>query len=799
LRQAVAFWTRHRAHAGWLIGILSLAIAVATAVWSIGYGVWLGPLPFQQPDRLMSVGWVDERAAARTAVVSVPEYEDLQRAARDFLTVASWEAMPTWHLVESGRAIDVRIARATGNLFEVLGVAPALGPGFTRLDASSASGDVAVISSQLWRVAFGADPNAIGRIVRIASYQGSHTVRILGVLPPSVQVPLHEGTTDFIMAMPDGPPAGQQPTRRAYSRTVIGRLARDVTPAQGEAKLTAIFRQIDRDHPVADRTRRASLVSMHEYLYGESRPFVILLGVAALLVLIIAMANGAGVMLVLMSRRTGEFAVRLAIGATPSHVARQLFGEAMVVAAASAACSILLGYGLVRAFILTAPGTIPRLDAIAMDWSAWGLALALALSSALCSGALGAIWHHKRGAGGGLRLSGTAAATASSRVLIGRRIALAVQTALVLALLAAAGLITKTLHHLVNQPLGFDLSRVTVAEVKPTQSYFADRPRYQALLDSVRQHVASAPGSRQVAIAFDPPLGQSSRVRVDFDDGLSRFVATKMVSDGFFSVLRVTLLAGRDFQRADYATGQFVVVNRLFAQAHFGGVEAAVGREITIGPARFTIVGVVTDVREDGLATPLEPVMYPILSSARWTPGRFHVVTRDSRAIPAGLAETIERAIHRADATLHVRVSTLEDRFRNQTAVARIQSFVLGSLAALMLCLSTLGLYATIAQVVEDRQRELAIRSVLGASSGSLVAVTLRSIIAPVVAGIGGAGILSVVVARTVDRFLFEVTPFEPTTWMGATALLLIAGASAAWLPARRAANIDPARLLRLP
>ena len=794
MHQNLRFWLRHRGQAAWLVVVLSLATAVATTAWSISYGVWLSPTPFREPDRLVSVGWIDSRDGERWPRTSIPEYMDWHAATGGLLTLASAESMSGWYLQTGDSVIDAHVVSATTNYFDVLGVPAQAGRLFQANDASSPAGDIGVISDRLWRTSFGGDPGVIGRSMHTVSVREDHTVTIVGVLPPRVRLPFLKDTADLIVATEDGVRAGQLTSRRTYPRTVIARLADHVTREQAEARLTPILRQIDHDHPLFSRTRTASLMPLHEYFYGGSRQFLLLLGAAALLVVIVTAANAAGVMLAMLSRRSHELAVRVAIGASPGRLVQQALGELAVIATVAALLSVMFAQGFVHAFVAWAPRDVPRLDDVTVDWRAGGIALVVSLGFSLLLGVLPGTLRRHVDVVGALH-SGGGTSTTSSRTLLGRRIAIGLQVALVLALLAASGLVGGTLRRLLNQPLGFNPDRVVVAEVRPTRAYFKDPVQYQQVMDRMLTAAATAPGSRDVALAFDPPLGTGSRVRVDFLDRPGRGVAEKMVSGGFFRVMGIPFLAGRDFTRVDYTTGQFVIVNELFAKNFLGGVQAAVGREIVLGPLRHQVVGVVGNVREAGLSEPLAPVFYPVLSTTLLTPGMFHVVSRE--ATGTSMLGVLEQAVHRADTTSYVHAYGLSDRLIAQTAVARTQTAVLGLLAAFTLLLAALGIYATIAQIVDDRQRDFGIRSALGASSQSLVLLATRAVLAPVIAGAFGGAALAWVVARVVRQFLFNMSPFDPFVWTAATFALITAAACAAWLPARRAGNVDPVVALR--
>jgi putative ABC transport system permease protein len=788
----------------WMVAVLAVAVAVSTGTWSIAYGLWFERPPFADPDSLVSVGWTAPSSPRRLAVTSADEYLDLQAVAGEFITIAGVEPVSNWYLKGNDRLIKVVTTYATTNLFEVLGTSMAFGRGFLSNDADAVTvAPRVIISDRLWRNEFGSDPLIVGRSASASAGYETRTIEIVGVLPPGVTMPGTAGfgtaggdaaATDLFVAMPDGRRPGGGASRRVYDRTVIARLKGGVSLAQAQDRLTPILQQIDRTHPLFNRVRQADLLSLKDTWFGASRPLLWLLTAAASFVVLVTLANAAGLMSVMSSRRTREFAVRAALGASPQRLLVQSLMEMAAIAGAVLLSGGLLTVALTRAFSVLAPRDIPRITTLHVDWRGWILAALVSAGLCLVLGLMAGWLLRRRDVISALH--GGLAFTPARKTLMVRRAMIAVQTAVVLALMAAAGLVSSTLWRLLAQPLGFDPAGVVIARITPTEKYFLDRPRYQQAMDDVRREVLRAPGQREVALVFDPPLASyASQTQVRFLERKPEFVASKFVSDGFFSVMRTPLLAGRDFRRSDYTTGAFAIVNERFATSYFGSVAAAVGREFDFGP-RHTIVGVVANVREEGVAVEMTPVIYPLLSTALRTPGVFHVVSREARPSAASV-RLLEDAVRRADPTLHVEASPLSDRLRAQTAIARTQAAVLGLLAAVTLGLAALGIYATISQMVEDRRREMAIRATLGASPRGLVTLVLRGVGVAIGLGIGAGGLLSWIVARVTRQFLFDMSPFDPMVWTAAAMLLLTAGALAAWLPARRAGLVNPMAALK--
>jgi predicted permease len=520
-----------------------------------------------------------------------------------------------------------------------------------------------------------------------------------------------------------------------------------------------------------------------------------LLGLASLFVLAVACANAMGACLALGSRRSREFAVRVSLGASRLQLARQSLLESSLVAAVAAVAAIGLAHELLQIFVAIAPA-LPRLSDVRLPAGAELLAGAIAGACGLLLAVAPLLAGHRRALSGVLQAVGHTS-TLSKQALRYRRVLLATQVAVVLALLTASGLVMRTLWQLIHQPLGFDISHVLSAEITPTRPYFATPGRYQQLMSDVLHDVRAAAGSREAAVAFDAPLSViPSVVGVEFPDGSARGISFKQVSDGFFRVMRIPMLAGRDFLPSDYATGRFLIVNETFARTYFGGVPWTVGRSVRLGPDDHEIVGVVADVRDFRLTTPFTPTIYPVLSAAKWTPGVLHVVTRERGDLTVA-ATQVRAAVFHADPSLHVTVEPLDARMRVQTATARFQADALGALAAFTLLLAAFGTYALVDQIGHERARELALRAALGADSGVLVRLMLRSLMSAAVVGVIVGAWLSWATAQTLRQFLFHTSPLDRLAWIAAAACLALVAGLAAWMPARNAAGVDPAQLLR--
>lgn len=799
LSQLVHYWRRHPAQATWVVGVLVVASAVTAAVWTVAEGLWLRPLPFASPEQLVTLSWTAESNATATTTVSADEAVDIRVAASDFITVANIEITSAMFTQVKGAMTPLSMVFASTNLFEVLGVGVSSGRNFVPEDAEAAGGvPRALVSDRLWRQLFPGSEWLPDRTIRVEKITGPFTVEIVGVLAPTVETPglsmWDASSIDLFAAMPEGRrPGGAQSRSAAYDRKIIGRLHPYVTRASAEERMTGVLRQIDEQHPLFRHVRTATLPSLQQSWLGRSQGLLALLAGAAGLVLLVALSNLAGLFAIIRTRRTHEHAIRSALGANARQLRLSRLAELIPLAIPAGVMGGLLAGLLVRGFQAMAPADIPRLGALDLGAAGWGIACATAWMVLLVAGLTGLPSTPGR-AWSPLQGHGTSSGSTRRRILTHGIVA--VQTALVLVLLAAAALITSTLWRMLDQPLGFTTDHVAIVRIGPTQPHFRDAPRYQQIMDDIRRAVLDLPGTRTVALTFDPPLAEVvSRMRATFTHREAASVPTKFITDGYMRAVGARMLAGRDFATSDFAGPAVTLVNERFATEYFGSVQAAVGQSFEFGPPH-QIVGVVSDMREGALTAPLTPVLYPLLDTRLRPVGMFHLISREDRST-SGSLRALEQSVRTVDPSAHIEASWLTDRLRTQTAVARTQSFVLVTLAGVTFVLALLGIHATIRQLVDDRRRELAIRAALGATPQALVSLALRGTMASVVAGIGLGAMMSLLVAGVTRQFLFNSSPLDPVVW-GATSLALIAAAlAAAWLPAREAGPANPIVALR--
>jgi predicted permease len=780
--------------------VLTVAGAVTITAWTMTWGLWLKPLPFPEPDRLVSPGWTQTDSPRRMAATSVDEFLDIKTRASAVMDIASLELQPAWYVDRGDRREDLSVAFATTSLFDVIGVQAALGRTFRPDDADShATMPHAVISHRLWQRLYASDPGVTGRALDVIGSRERRTLEIVGVLPSGIRMPNQTvgdaNAIDVYVAVPDGRRTGGSQSRRIYDRSLVARLKPAVTVPEVEARLTDILRQIDNEQGFK-RTRHAKVLPLAEHWFGRATATVWLLASAAGLVVLIAVANLTGLLSVIASRRRKELAIRTALGATRRSLRLQALAEVTGLATLAWVLATGLAVVLTAVFVAVAPQDLPRLSELRVDWQG---AVLGSIVTAVCAIVPAAVagWSIASRVSHQLSLANAANTGASPEATLLRGSVIAMQSALVLALIGAAGLVGTTLWRLLDQPLGFDPQGITVARVTLTERLALDQVRYQHVMDDIRRDLLAFSGQRAVALAFDPPLASfNSNMRVEFLHRSPAFVPTKFVTDGYFAAMGTPLLAGRDFTRADFRGTPTALVNERFAREFYGSIEAAIGQRFDFGP-RHEIIGVVADMREGALAADVTPILYPLLVAELRPLGQFHVVVRDLGASTTP-ARAIEEIVRKVDPGLYVVAHPLADRLRVQTATVRTQAYLLGILAIATSGLALLGLYATIVQIGEERRRELAIRAALGATERSLIRLVVRGALMAVLAGVAGGALLTMMVARLTRQFLFEMSPFDPAVWGGAAVLLIGAATFAAWLPARRSGRANPMLALKL-
>ncbi len=803
LRYAVRTLTRSPGFTAVAVATLALGIGATTAIWSIVDGVLLRPLPFPAPERLAAV-WMTGGSGGERYPMSVADLRDWRARNRAFAQVSAF-VDTRFALTGEGEPEQLSGAWVTSNFFATLGIRPLLGRAPSAEDDRPAAEAAVVLSHGLWQRRFGADPRVVGRTIALDGNRRT----VLGVMPAGLAFPpAGAGPVQLWTVLKDEAP----PRRGPYFLHGLARLAPGVTLGQAEAELAVLGRTLERDNPLTNAGASFAAAPLAEHLVGGVRPALLVLLGAVGFVLLIAAANVANLLLVRAAGREREMALRAALGAGRGRIVRQLLTESVLLAAAGAGVGLLLAWWGVELLPRLAPDALPRLDAVALDGRVLAFTALLTAATGLLFGLAPALQGSRRDLHGGLK-EGSRGSEGRGRLRL-RRLVVASEVAAALVLLVGAGLLLASYWRLQGTSAGIRPAGVWTTQVElPTARYGEDR-QVVAFYRELLARIEALPGVRSAGIGislpphlltitdgFTPeghavPPGQSAPLAVlDF------------VSPGYFQTLGVPLLAGRPFGPADREGAPTVVlVNQTLARRYFP--QGAVGRRLKIGgPERpenswMEIVGVVADVKYGGLAAPAEPAYYLPAAQAAWQ-GMHLVVRSDDGAdgrdsAAAGLAANVRQTIRALDRDLPVAaVRPLGGLVSESIAAPRLRTQLIGAFGALALVLAAIGIYGVLAYTVAQRTREVGIRMALGAGRGGVTRLVLSEILGVVLGGLAVGLAAAFALTRLLRGLLFEVAPTDPRIFVGVPLLLAVCALLAAYLPARRAAAVEPVVALR--
>lgn len=777
---------------------LALGVGATTAVFSAVRAVLLRPLPYPSPEELVQVysTW-----QGQASTVSPPDFTDLRAENRSFRELAALNAGSS-PLTGEGAAEQIPDAEVSGGFFAVLGVEPAIGRTLG-LDDDRPGERVVVLGHGLWTRRFGADSGIVGRTIHVES----EPYLVVGVMPRGFSYPLGAE-----LWTPIGFSAEALRTQRgAQYLDVIGRLKPGVTPAVATADLKAIAARLRDAYPRSNTDKDATLQPLRDALVGDARPALFALLGAVALVLLLACVNVAGLLLARGLVRTRDQAIRVALGANRRRLVSQMLAESLVLGLIGGGGGVLLAIWGSAAIAATDAAGIALLDQSRLDGPVLLFAITVTVLAGLLSGLLPA-WRVTRSSD--LTRHIRSAASGGDRSQRRTRASLVVvQLALAVILLVGAGLLLRSFRHLTRADFGFHPVGVqTFAALLPEARY--DRDRAGAFVLTLTDELARLPGVEVAGAVFGLPLTGfgytisayqlDGRVLEDREqDRLNLNV--RVVTPDYFRAMGIPVLRGRGFTAVDRATSRPVTVlsasaaRLLWPDADPQGRTVLLGTRLGLGPDRprvgGEVAGVVGDVRDDGPATDPGPTLY--VAHAQFPVGHLSWVMR-SPGEPAALVEPARRALAALDPDLPMyRVRSMDQLVGAATARERLYLVLVGAFAVAATLLAAIGTYGVMAQLVVQRTHEFGIRLALGATPPSVVNRVLgagaRLALLGVMLGLG----LAVLLMWRLGPLLPGVSPGDPFALAGATAVLLVAAALACFLPARRAARVDPMTALR--
>jgi putative ABC transport system permease protein len=764
---------------------LALGIGANTAMFSVVDAVLLRALPFDDPGQVVHVWEAPQPGQANS--VSVGVFRDWARHTTAFESIAAI-APGELNLAGDGEPERISGLRMSPSGLSVLRARPVLGRTFAPDEDQPGKNSVIVLTHELWKRRFGGDPGVVGRSVRL----NGEPYAVIGVLPPAF---LPWEGVEFVVPIVFRPEALEQ--RDSHWLRVIGRLKPGVDLARAHQDLVLASLPYRPLYPKWKQDWGITVRPMHEQLTRDIRPMLLVLLGAVALVLLVACANVANLLLARAAERQKEVAVRLSLGATRGRIVRQLLAESLGLALAGAAAGLALAFTATAAIRAAAPANLPRASQIAVDWRVLGFAVLVSLATALVFGLVPALQASRPDLNAALVEGGRANTGGRNRA---RHVLVVAEVAIALVLLAGAGLLVNSFVRLLNVPPGFDPRHGLALQVTLSGRPYPDPPARAAAMERLLERVRAVPGVEAAGSVTTLPLTwpmdtlirlagregpHDGRFNCDFD----------YVDAGSFRALGIPLTRGRLFDARDAAAGAKVaVVNETFVRTLFPK-EDPLGRFFSEGDQQWQIVGVVGDVRLRGLAERIQPTLYRPLAFG-WFPGRRLVVR--TAGPPHAFVEPIRRAIQAVDPELPVaNPQSLEDLVAASVAQRRLVLAVLGFFATSALLLAGIGLYGVVACTVSQRTREIGIRMAVGAPRRAVLGLFLRQ-----GARLTGLGIVlgllgALALTRLLASQLYGVEPTDPATFATVAGLLLAVALGASFLPARRAAAVDPIHALR--
>ena len=800
LRQDIRFSFRQLARNSGFTAIalitLALGIGANTAIFSVVRGVLLRELPYVEPTRLIRVFSTSE---GYQKSVSPADFNDWRNQTKTFSAMAASD-VSTVNLTGSGAAERFTQARVSANMFQLLGVRPALGRAFAPGEDAESAPRVVILSDGLWRTRFGADPRLVGKQITLDGY----ATEVVGVAPPDMRYP---SPVDMWLTTRFRPRDLLDASRGARWLDVIGRLAPRVTPEQARAEMAAIARRLELQDPRHNTGHSTRLVGLRDEIVGGVRPALIILLVAVGFVLLIACANVASLLLGRTAARESELAVRTALGAGRGRLVRQLLTESVCLAMIGGILGLGLAIWGTRLVVALAPQDIPRLYDIRVDTPVLLFTLGATAVAALLFGSIPAL----HAATGQLALTlregnrGSRSRPGSARV---RGALVVAEITLALMLLAGAGLLLKSFARLREVDPGFQPARVATFTVTLSPVKYEKLDQQRAFGAALLAKVRAIPGVDSVGLTFGLPLSDAGFV-LSFDvagrpappPNAEPVAHVRVASAGYFGVMGIPVTRGRTFTDADrVGASRALVISEETARRFFAG-EDPIGKRIQFGWTREgerlagEIVGVVGDVRQGSLSEELAPHVYA--SFEQWPLDELTVVMR-TRTDPAltlraayGVVQSLDRDLPVYDAL------TLESMVNRSLGQPRFYLLLLAVFAVLAVVLAAVGIYGVMAYSVQQRTREIGIRMALGASADRVVSMVVGRGLMLAVLGValGTAGAYAV--TRVLRGLLYGVSERDPLTFAGVAVLLGVVALVASWIPARRAARVDPLVAMR--
>jgi predicted permease len=789
------------------VAILTLAVGIGanSAIFSVVNSVLLRPLPFRQPDQLVRVYSEFPTMKLQKFWLSPPELLDIQREAK------SWEAIGAWapggqNVGTESEPLRVTSAAITRSLIDVLGVQPERGRNFTEEEDRNGGPRVAIISHGLWQKGFGGASDIIGKQIQV----NAASTTVVGVMPANFAFP--PGSNDQVeLLVPFQFDPANPGSRGSHFLSVIGRLRPGVTTEQAQSEMTSLMAGWQSEgrarHLLGPPNHPVVMLGLHEDVTGSARKAVWLLMAAVGFVLLIACVNVANLLLARAESRHREFAVRLALGAGLKRMVRQFVAEGFVLVLIATILGIALAFGGLKILLLFAPDSVPRTEEIGVGLRVLGFTIAVAIIAVFLFGLAPLAQVSERNLANWIRGAGQRAIRGGGQTL--RKGLVVAEIALAVILVIGSGLMIRAFWKLQQVNTGFDPAGVVSFSLNlPNVKYKA--PERQQFVDALEQKLSTIPGVANVSIASGiPPLRRINANDTEIegyqqtpDSPAQNVDYWNIVGNNYFKTMKIRLLEGRTFEPQDDNPNamKVVMVNQALAKRFWTG--SPIGRRVNPGfsdpKVWLTIVGVVEDTKNAGMDKPAGPELYfQVRQVNQFLGANVNFVVRAAND-SAPLEGSIRNAVRELDSTLPVyNLWSMDEVVSKSMVQPRFLALLLATFSGIALFLAAIGIYGVMAYSVAQRTQEIGVRMALGARPLHVLRLifqqSLGMLLIGTVIGLAGAFALT----RLMRTLLFEITATDPLTYISVIGLLTVVALLACYIPARRAAKVDPLIALR--
>jgi|HubBroStandDraft_6_1064221.scaffolds.fasta_scaffold29014_1 putative ABC transport system permease protein len=786
------------------IAVLTLALGIGanTAIFSVVYAVLLKPLPYPQPTQLVTIFETEPQEGVPFTGMSYPNLTELRQQNSTFTEIAGTQQHQLT-LIGRGEPTVVNASIATPELFSLFQVHPLAGRIFYPEDGKHGAAPVTILSENLWRTMFNADPKIVGGTIEL----DKRSFTVVGVMPAAFRFPNVNQPNQLWVPLVQDPVFGQWMDRRGghYLR-ITARLKPGISPAQAQTELDTISARLAAEFPDENRGWQIHMMPLHSMLIENVKPALLVLFGAVGLVLLIACTNLANLLLTRATSRGREIAVRTALGAGRKRIVRQLLTETAVLGLLGGIAGIGLAYWGVQALSALLPPDFPQLNAIRVDNFVLAFALVLAVLASCAFGLAPALFAANSNLQSNLREGGARSGELATRRRARSYLA-AAEIALAMVLLVAAGLFLRSFSKLISVNPGFDAEHTLQANIDLPISQYATSKEWAAFSSTLLANIQAQPGLQNSAVVVPRPI-TDGQVNIGFgiegnpplSPGTSRTADFVSISPEYFQVMAIPLLAGRPFDQRDSDTAPRVaVINQQLARTYFPN-QNPIGKFLTFGlppegEVSRQIVGVVGDVRDVSLGQNPGPMMYAPYTQATFWGANLVIKTTLN---PESVANAVREQVHRIDKDLPITgIAQIPEEIEASAAQPKFRTVLLSLFAGMALILSAIGIFGVISYSVSCRTNEIGIRVALGATRANILQMILKETLILAATGLSVGIPAALAASHLLSHMLFNVSATDPLTLAAVVAILAAVAATAGYLPARRATKVDPIRALR--